>query len=119
MPMPRNVSSQGPLFIAFLSTWAGAVCLPIGRSCSRSLVQVEDGRGKNGQVILTGAELFHFPGLGEGLGVELWVAKRFLKPSVVKGVVDTGVESIGWRRGGGLGQWEGVGWDPGLGGRAA
>jgi len=39
---------------------------------------VEDGRGKSGHVILSGTELFCFPGVGESLGVEFGVAEHLL-----------------------------------------
>ena len=51
----------------------------------RSIVREEDGRGKNGQVILPGTELFRFPRVGESLGVQLGVAEHFFQGGVIKG----------------------------------
>ena len=69
---------------------------------------MERGRGENRQLILVGAELFRFPGVWEGFGVELGFAKHLLDLGVEKGAVDGLVGSVlGW--GGGMsGQWGGV-----------
>jgi len=62
---------------------------------------VEGGRGENRQVILVGPELFRFPRVWEGLGVQLGVAEHFLELGVVERAVDGGVDIfLGW--GGGL-----------------
>jgi len=58
---------------------------------------VEGGRGENRQVILVGPELFCFPRVWEGLGVQLGVAEHFLELSVVEGAMDGGVDIfLGW-----------------------
>jgi len=77
---------------------------------------VENGGGKNRQVILFSTELFRLPRVGESLGVQFGVAEHFLQGGVIKGTVSGGVESV--LRGGGsrFGQWGwagvGTGWDP-------
>ena len=58
----------------------------------RSVVQVEDGQGENRQVVLVGSELFCFPRVWEGFGVQLGVAEHFLEFGVVEGAVDGGVD---------------------------
>jgi len=45
----------------------------------RSVVRVEDGRGKNGLVILSGTELFRFPRVGGSLGVQLGLPNIFFR----------------------------------------
>jgi len=64
---------------------------------------VEGGRGENRQVILFGPEVFHFPIVWEGLGVQLGVAEHLFELGVVAGVVDGGVDVSLERGGGGLG----------------
>ena len=68
------------------------------------MVRMVGGRGKNGEVILTGTELFHFPTVWEGLGIQLGVAEHWLEFGIVEGALDGGMgKSLrrGWR----LGQW--------------
>ena len=67
---------------------------------------MEGSRGENRQVILVGPELFRFPRVWEGLGVQLRVAKHFLEFGVVGGAVDRGVKGFpGWVAG-----WSGPWW---------
>jgi len=61
---------------------------------------VEGGRGKNRQVILVGRELFCFPRVWEGIGVQLGVAKHFLELGLIEGAVDRGL-AVSLRWGGG------------------
>jgi len=75
----------------------------------RSVVWVEDGRCKNGQVVLSGTELFRFPRVGESLGVQLGVAEHLLQGGVIEGTVSGGVESVLSGGGKGFGQWGWVG----------
>ena len=74
-----------------------------GGSGSQSIVRVEGGWGKNRQVIMVGPELFCFPRVWEGLGVQLGVAEHLFELGVVAGVVDGGVDVSLERGGGGLG----------------
>jgi len=79
---------------------------------------VEGGWGEGGQVILIGPELFRFPRVWEGLGVQFGVAEHFLKFGVIERAVDGGVDiSLGVGRGR-SGQWGGVRRGTGLRGRA-
>jgi len=55
---------------------------------------VEGDRGKNGQVVLVGTELFCFPGVWEGLGVQFRVAKQHFEFGVLEGAGDGGVDII-------------------------
>jgi len=45
----------------------------------QSVVRVVGGRGENSQVILVGPELFCFPRVWEGFGVQLGVPEHFLE----------------------------------------
>jgi len=72
---------------------------------------VGNGRGENGQVVLSGMQLFSFSGVGESLGVQFGVAEHFLQGGVIEGTVSGGVESVLHGGGGGLangGGWEGA-----------
>ena len=60
----------------------------IGGDGSRSVVRVEGGRGKNTEVLLVGTELLRFPGVWEGLGVQLRVAEHLFELGVMEGAVD-------------------------------
>jgi len=69
---------------------------------------VEGGRGTNGQVILVGTELFRFPRVWGGLGIQLVVAEHVFELGVVGRAVDGGVE-IFLRWGEGCsGEWRGI-----------
>jgi len=70
-----------------------------------SEVQVEDGWGKNGQVILSGTELLRFTRVGESLGVQVGVAKHFFRDGMIKRTMGGGVESVLGGGGGWFGQW--------------
>ena len=62
---------------------------------------MEVGRGKNEQGILIGTELFRFPRVWEGLGIQLGVAQYLLEFGVVERAVDGGVDFfLGKKRGG-------------------
>ena len=61
---------------------------------------MEGGRGKNGQVVLVGTELFRLRTVWEGLGVQLRVADHFLEFGVVECAMDSGVDVLmRWRWG--------------------
>ena len=68
---------------------------------------MEGSRGKNRQVVLASTKLLRFPRVGEGVGVQLGVAKHLLELGVIKGAVDRGVyifaggEVGGWANRGG------------------
>ena len=49
---------------------------------------MEGGRGENRQVTLVGTELVCFSRVGEGLGVQLGVAKHLFELRVIEGAVD-------------------------------
>ena len=66
---------------------------------------MEGGRGENRQVILFGPEVFHFPIVWEGLGVQLGVAEHLFELGVVAAAVDGGVGVLLRWGGGQLGQW--------------
>ena len=77
------------------------------------------GWGESGQVILVGPELFRFPRVWEGLGIQLGVAEHLLELGVVKWAVDGGIDiSLGVGRGR-SGQWGGVRGGTRPGGRAS
>jgi len=77
------------------------LCIGGGGSGPQSIVRVEGCWGENGYVILVGPELFRFPRVWEGLGIQCGVAEHFLQFGVVKRAVDGGVDFLlGW--GGGL-----------------
>jgi len=60
-----------------------------GGGCgSQSVVRAEGGWGEKGQVILVGAELYRFPRVWEGFGVQFGVAEPFLELGVVERAVD-------------------------------
>jgi len=44
---------------------------------SQSIVRVEGGRAKNGQVVLVGTNFFPLPRVWEGLGSQFGVAEHF------------------------------------------
>ena len=75
--------------------------------------------GEARQLILVGPELFRFPTVWEGLGVQLGVAELLLELGVIEGAVDGGVDIfLGWWWGR-SGQWGGMRGGTELRGRAS
>jgi len=64
--------------LGLLAFWvfAGAGRLGVGGKEFGSAIHVEVGRGEGGQVISTIAKVFHFPGVGERLGIGVGVAEH-------------------------------------------
>ena len=93
VPISHYLCSRGPSRFLLPFTWAGAGHLPIGGGgCGpQSIARVERGRGENRQIILVGPELFRFPRMWEGLGIQLGVAEHFLELGVVERALDRGV----------------------------
>ena len=76
---------------------------------------MEGGRGKSGQIILSGLELLRLPRMWEGLGVvQFGVAEHLLELGVIEGAVGGGVNSVAGRGGRRLDPWGG--WDGAQGG---
>ena len=55
---------------------------------------MEGGTGENEQVILVGTELFHFPKVWEGFGIQVGVAEHLFELGVVEGAMDGGVNIL-------------------------